>query len=338
MERTRFGGAKEEQPAGKQPGEPSLWEAGNKGSIQEWAWRPLALEPAGTCPSSAHSRTQGMLLGTAGSSHSLSCFLDFEEPLDDFLGFFIRWYFRASSLSGAAASPGGDGRFLEGKADTRRQRLPATLGPLDVPGGGSADPSRLCRGKGRGEKPGAEGAGPARRARARDGGSEASPLSPYVSFKFPSGAATRPVPPATSNTGTPSSPACHANTAKQNRTGQILCPIRHFWEVVGNPLGWRERERQAEAARQRRDGHHEPPEADNTGATNSREAGSCWPCSHSQKNQGPHDRQGHQGHTPTEPGQVPRSQVPVRSDNRNATARERLLLEQREAGSWKWKH
>lgn len=57
-----------------------------------------------------------MLLGTVGSSHSLGCFLDFEEPLDDFLGFFIRWYFRASSLSGAAASPGGDGRFLGRKS------------------------------------------------------------------------------------------------------------------------------------------------------------------------------------------------------------------------------
>lgn len=92
------------------------WEAGNKSSIQEKAWRPPALEPAGSCPSSAHSRTQGMPLGTAGSSHSLGCFLDFEEPLDDFLGFFIRWYFRASSLSGAAASPGGDGRFLGRKS------------------------------------------------------------------------------------------------------------------------------------------------------------------------------------------------------------------------------
>lgn len=43
----------------------------------------------------------------------MDCFLDFEEPLDDFLGFFIRWYFRASSLSGAAASQDGDGRFPE---------------------------------------------------------------------------------------------------------------------------------------------------------------------------------------------------------------------------------
>lgn len=57
-----------------------------------------------------------MLLGAAGSSHSLDCFLDFEEPLDDFLGFFIRWYFRASSLSGAAASPDGDGHFLGRKS------------------------------------------------------------------------------------------------------------------------------------------------------------------------------------------------------------------------------
>lgn len=77
---------------------------------------PSALEPAGTCPSSAHGGTEGMLLGTVGSSHSLDCFLDFEEPLDDFLGFFIRWYFRASSLSGAAASPDGDGCFLGRKS------------------------------------------------------------------------------------------------------------------------------------------------------------------------------------------------------------------------------
>lgn len=41
-------------------------------------------------------------------------FFDFEEPLDDFLGFFIRWYFRASSLSGAAAFPGAGGCVLEG--------------------------------------------------------------------------------------------------------------------------------------------------------------------------------------------------------------------------------
>lgn len=116
MERTRSGGAKEGQPAGRQPEETSLWEAGNKGSIQEWAWRPPVPEPAGIRLSSAHSRTQGMLLGTMRSLHSLACFLDFEEPLDDFLGFFIRWYFRASSLSGAAASPGGDGRFLGRKS------------------------------------------------------------------------------------------------------------------------------------------------------------------------------------------------------------------------------
>lgn len=194
MERIWFGGAKEGQPAGKQPGETSLWEAGNKGSIQERAWRTPALEPAGICPSSAHSRTQGMPLGTVGSSHSLGCFLDFEEPLDDFLGFFIRWYFRASSLSGAAASPGGDGRFLGRKSRHAPSAAPGQLGPLGVPGGGSADPSWLCRGKGRGEKPRAKGAGPARCARARDGGSEASPLCPYVSSKFSSGTATQLVP------------------------------------------------------------------------------------------------------------------------------------------------
>lgn len=149
MERTRFGGAKEEQPAGKQPGEPSLWEAGNKGSIQEWAWRPQALEPAGTCPSSAHSRTQGMLLGTAGSSHSLSCFLDFEEPLDDFLGFFIRWYFRASSLSGAAASPGGDGRFLGRKSRHAPSAAPGHTRASGRPrwGIGQSQPALPCKRK-----------------------------------------------------------------------------------------------------------------------------------------------------------------------------------------------
>lgn len=40
-------------------------------------------------------------------------FFDFEEPLDDLLGFFIRWYFRASSLSGAAVFPGAGGCVLE---------------------------------------------------------------------------------------------------------------------------------------------------------------------------------------------------------------------------------
>ena len=85
----------------------------------------------------------------------------------------------------------------------------------------------------------------------------------------------RPTPAPQESRWHPSSPACHASTAKQKRTGQILCPIRHFWEAVGNPLGWRERKRQAEAARQHRDGHHKPPGADNTGTTNSREAGSC---------------------------------------------------------------
>lgn len=51
----------------------------------------------------------------AGASRYLpDRFFDFEEPLDDFLGFFIRWYFRASSLSGAAVSPGAGGCVLEG--------------------------------------------------------------------------------------------------------------------------------------------------------------------------------------------------------------------------------
>lgn len=92
---------------------------------------PRPLEPAGTCSSSAHGGREGMLLGTAGSLHSLDCFLDFEEPLDDFLGFFIRWYFRASSLSGAAASPDGDGRFLGRKS---RQAPSATLSHVRASG------------------------------------------------------------------------------------------------------------------------------------------------------------------------------------------------------------
>lgn len=47
------------------------------------------------------------------SRHLPDRFFDFEEPLDDFLGFFIRWYFSASSLSGAAAFPGAGGCVLE---------------------------------------------------------------------------------------------------------------------------------------------------------------------------------------------------------------------------------
>lgn len=54
------------------------------------------------------------------SSHSLLCFLDF-----DFFGFLIRWYFRASSLSGAAAFRVGDGRLLERQSRKRHQWPPA---------------------------------------------------------------------------------------------------------------------------------------------------------------------------------------------------------------------
>ena len=52
--------------------------------------------------------------GWHAAPHLPDRFFDFEEPLDDFLGFFIRWYFRASSLSGAAAFPGAGGCVLEG--------------------------------------------------------------------------------------------------------------------------------------------------------------------------------------------------------------------------------
>lgn len=52
---------------------------------------------------------------TSSTSHHLpDRFFDFEEPLDDFLGFFIRWYLRASSLSGTAAFPGAGGSILQG--------------------------------------------------------------------------------------------------------------------------------------------------------------------------------------------------------------------------------
>lgn len=52
---------------------------------------------------------------TSATSHQLpDRFFDFEEPLDDFLGFFIRWYLRASSLSGTAAFPGAGGSILQG--------------------------------------------------------------------------------------------------------------------------------------------------------------------------------------------------------------------------------
>lgn len=94
---------------GREQGRDSVWVSSPRSHHFFGAWRPLL----------------GMLLGTTGPLHSLDCFLDFEEPLDDFLGFFIRWYFRASSLSGAAASPDGDGRFLGRKS---RQAPSAALG------------------------------------------------------------------------------------------------------------------------------------------------------------------------------------------------------------------
>lgn len=50
----------------------------------------------------------------ATSHHLPDRFFDFEEPLGDFLGFFIRWYLRASSLSGTAAFPGAGGSILQG--------------------------------------------------------------------------------------------------------------------------------------------------------------------------------------------------------------------------------
>lgn len=111
------------------------------------------LEPAGTSLSGPRG-TEETLLGTMGSSHSLDCFLFFEEPLDDFLGFFIRWYFRASSLSGAAASPDGDGRFLERKSRHAPSAAPGHARTVGRPRRGAVDPSQLCHGEGKGEKPG----------------------------------------------------------------------------------------------------------------------------------------------------------------------------------------
>lgn len=60
------------------------------------------------------SHNSGRERGQERIRHLPDRFFDFEEPLDDFLGFFIRWYFRASSLSGAAAFPGAGGCVLEG--------------------------------------------------------------------------------------------------------------------------------------------------------------------------------------------------------------------------------
>lgn len=96
----------------------------------------------------------GMLLGTAGPLHSLDCFLDFEEPLDDFLGFFIRWYFRASSLSGAAASPGGDGRFLGRKSRQAPSAAPGHARSLRMsPAGDRSTPASSAMEKEKGENP-----------------------------------------------------------------------------------------------------------------------------------------------------------------------------------------
>lgn len=192
-------------------------------------------------------------MGTAAPSHSLDCFLDFEEPLDDFLGFFIRWYFRASSLSGAAASPGGDGQFLGSKKQTgtvsgSRPRSGLWMSPV----GDRLTPASCAM-----EKEKVRNLGPRRPPTSR----------PRCVLPVP------PAPSSKSVASTPSSPACHASTAKPKRTGQILCPIRYCWEAVGEtPWDGKRGRRQAEAARQHRDGHHEPPGVDNTSATSSRDA------------------------------------------------------------------
>lgn len=63
MGRTQFGGAKEGQPADKQPGETSRWEAGNKGSIQEWAWRPPSAGASGDLPELCSQQDTGNAVG-----------------------------------------------------------------------------------------------------------------------------------------------------------------------------------------------------------------------------------------------------------------------------------
>ena len=83
--------------------------------------------------------------GWHASPHLPDRFFDFEEPLDDFLGFFIRWYFRASSLSGAAAFPGAGGCVLEGtigeaqvSTQTRELWRSSWRKPSSCPGEGRA--------------------------------------------------------------------------------------------------------------------------------------------------------------------------------------------------------
>lgn len=171
------------------------------------------LEPAGTSLSCPRG-TEGTLLGTMGSSHSLDCFLFFEEPLDDFLGFFIRWYFRASSLSGAAASPDGDGRFLERKSRHAPSAAPGHARTLGCPRRGAVDPSQLCHGEGKGEKPGRRQHGqpgmPGTRCRRRE--------APHVCHRplprTPGSAASQ------SPSAAPGSPACHAGTARHKGRGR----------------------------------------------------------------------------------------------------------------------
>lgn len=87
--------------------------------------------------------------------------------------------------------------------------------------------------------------------------------------------------------GTPAHLPAMPAALHKKRTGQILCPIRHFWEVVGNPLGWRERGRD----RQKRHGSIETGTMSQPGRTTPapQTAGRqdpARPCSHGQKKPG----------------------------------------------------
>lgn len=155
-----------------------------------------------------HGGTGGRCWGIVGSSHSLDCFLDFEEPLDDFLGFFIRWYFRASSLSGAAASQDGDGRFLERKSRHVPSAAPGHAWAVGRPRRGTVDPSQLCHGEGKGE-------------RAQAGHAAAGDRRPTrVHVPVPSRSAALQSPSTKRAQPAPGSPACHTGTARHKGRGR----------------------------------------------------------------------------------------------------------------------
>lgn len=118
--------------------------------------------------------------------------------------------------------------------------------------------------------------------------------------------------------GTPAHLPAMPSTAKRKkkmksnkkRTGQILCPIRHFWGSSGKPLGM---EREEETGRR---GTAAPGRAPR--ATQGRQQrGGPGPAPITKIYQpGATHRQGYRGHTLTQPGAVPRSQVPAMSNKR----------------------